>query len=199
MAKHGPATIEEAYNKVRTCDRSGSGSLKLAGLTRALSQYKGSAFKFAQTKGWHVVVSGRLLVEEFFRAPEDVFSVIEASKKVQSHHYMCFFVFSSVWKDLQVTYTLGDRFNANSYHAPIVGSQFTRSLDKAYPDLHDEMVLAFNDQVVLDGDGMNISTFPVPTLTCMIWIRLDCGSRHEPHNKNCEQDSQPDVRRSSCV
>ena len=46
-----------------------------------------------------------------------------------------------------------DQIIDNPYHVGVVRTLFTRSLDTLYADLHDEVVAAFNDQVVLHGNG----------------------------------------------
>ncbi|KAH9915638.1 cytochrome P450 [Amylocystis lapponica] len=113
MLKRGPVILEEAYNL-----------------------YKGTSYKFADIKGWHVVVSGPRLVDELLRTPDDMLSVIDATRQM-----------------LQIDYTLGSNVADNEYHIPLVRSQLTRSLDRIYPQLYEEAVSAITDELPLKGDG----------------------------------------------
>jgi len=113
----------------------------------AYAKYKGSAFKFAEVKGWHVIVTGPGLVNELSKAPDDELSISESLKTF-----------------LQLPYTMGGTLNDNSYHVPVMRAFFTRNLDRIYPSLRDEVVAAFNEHLIQkDDEWMAFAAFSSTT------------------------------------
>lgn len=99
-------------------------------LQKGYDQYKSRVFK-VRTMGKYVVyVSGRPLVEELRKAPEDVLSFNAA-----------------VAEALQTEHTLGSTIVSNHYHVSIIRSQLTRNLGVLFPDIVDEAKAAFGDNV----------------------------------------------------
>ncbi|KZT08277.1 cytochrome P450 [Laetiporus sulphureus 93-53] len=98
-------------------------------------KYKGGIFKYPELAFWRVVVTSPREIEEVCRAPESVLSFAEAAN-------------SSV----QIEYTLGPNVHHNPYHIPLIQSQLTRNIGRVFPEIMDEVVSAFNDEVPIKGD-----------------------------------------------
>ena len=54
---------------------------------------------------------------------------------------------------LQVDYTLGPEVLQNPYHISLIRSRLTRNLDTLYPEIRDEITIAFDDVLDLRGNG----------------------------------------------
>lgn len=93
-------------------------------------KYKNGIFKFAERYQWHIVVSDPRLIAEIIRAPENVLSFNEATAQ-----------------SLQTKYTIGREVFENGYHKSVVRSPLTRNLGVLFPDMHDELVAAFADEI----------------------------------------------------
>ena len=53
---------------------------------------------------------------------------------------------------MQIKYTLGAEFTKNPYHIPLIQGKITRALPQLVPEIHDEVVDAFNELLPLtDG------------------------------------------------
>ena len=50
---------------------------------------------------------------------------------------------------LQIDFTLGEHMRTNPYHIPILRSQLTRALPQLVPEIHEEIVDAFNEFIPL--------------------------------------------------
>ncbi|KAH7906708.1 cytochrome P450 [Hygrophoropsis aurantiaca] len=97
------------------------------------SQYGGKPFKIAALGQWLVVVSEPKLVEELRKAPDEHMSFTEATNDA-----------------LKIEYTLGYEIHHNAYHVPIIRSQLTRNLTALYPEIRDEIVVAFEETLQLN-------------------------------------------------
>lgn len=72
-------------------------------------------------------------------------------------------------QSLQIDYTLSPAVHMNAYHIPIVRSQLTRALPTLFPDLRDEIVCAFRDEIP-ESSGESVPVFllrvPPPARWC---------------------------------
>ncbi|KAF9235151.1 cytochrome P450 [Melanogaster broomeanus] len=91
-------------------------------------KHKAAPFKVASLNRWMVVVSGRQLLEDICKSPDDELSALEATNDI-----------------LNVQYSMGPEIFRNPYHIPIAGSKLTRNLGTLYPDIRDEVVTAFEE------------------------------------------------------
>ena len=56
-------------------------------------------------------------------------------------------------------YTLGKEQVHNTYHITSIRGGLTRSLDRCFPELRDEIEHAFDDVLALKGNGEYLSSF----------------------------------------
>ncbi|KAH9836319.1 cytochrome P450 [Rhodofomes roseus] len=128
-------------------------------LWEGYQKYRNGAFKHRDVDGWHVLVSGPKLVEEMCRAPENVLSLIEASKDA-----------------VQTEWTLGPSLDRVAYHIPIIRNQFTRALTPLFGDMHDEIVRAFDDNIPKAKDWIKVPMLPtMMEVVCRTSNRLFVG------------------------
>ncbi|KAF8833481.1 cytochrome P450 [Paxillus ammoniavirescens] len=103
---------------------------------RTLSErHKGTPFKVADMRRWMVVVSGPQFVEDVRKASDDELSLVEAANE-----------------NLKVKYLFGHDVYHNPYHLPILRSRLIRNLGILYPDIRDEIVMAFEETLDLRGN-----------------------------------------------
>lgn len=87
-------------------------------------------FRVRLLRRWRYVVSGRALVDELRRAPEDVLSFAEATAHI-----------------LQADYTLGDWREGLAIDAALIPAKLTRTLEQTTPSTVDEIRAAFEDEI----------------------------------------------------
>ncbi|KAF8574243.1 cytochrome P450 [Ramaria rubella] len=102
-------------------------------------KYQAGVFRISQIDRWHVIVSGKTLIEELRRAPEDTLSIAAAFDE----NYL-------------VRHLLGPTIGTNPYHLEIIRTQMARNLGNLFPDLHDEVVNAFEDNIPVTGEWTKI-------------------------------------------
>ncbi|KZT08258.1 cytochrome P450 [Laetiporus sulphureus 93-53] len=129
-------------------------------LQEGYTRYKDGIFKHAEFRGWHVIVTGSRLTDELRKASHDELSFEEA-----------------IVDTLAVDYTLGPNIQRNTYHVPIIRSQLTRNLASLFPDLRDEIVAAFEDEIPLKDEGWtNIpANAAITQIVCRTSNRLFVG------------------------
>ncbi|THV06416.1 cytochrome P450 [Dendrothele bispora CBS 962.96] len=104
-------------------------------------RYHGKAFKIRlPDQGWAVIVSGEKMVNEIKRASDDYLSSHEASREL-----------------FQTDYTLTKAANTNWYHFDVVRTTLTQKMDETFPDVRDEMIAAFDDEIPVSEDWV---TYP---------------------------------------
>jgi cytochrome P450 len=103
-------------------------------------KYKGTPFKVANLDRWQVIVSGPQAVEELRQAPDGELSFAAATREI-----------------LAVDYTLGSNIQSDPYHVPIIRNQLTKNLDILVPDILDEIVQAFDDEIHPTADWTKVS------------------------------------------
>ncbi|KAG8219264.1 cytochrome P450 [Butyriboletus roseoflavus] len=104
-------------------------------LQEGYEKHNSAPFKMAELHRWTVILSSREHVEELRRTPEDTLSFTEAKKEA-----------------MQGEHTLGPEIYYNPYHIPIMISQLTRNIGALYPEIRDEITMAFDDVLDLTGN-----------------------------------------------
>jgi len=99
----------------------------------------GTMFKVPQLLQWHVVATEPRVIEDIRKAPDNVLSSIAA-----------------IDEGFQVQYTFGEHISKNPYHIPIIRAQLTRALPQLVPEVHEEVIDAFNDFIPLTNDWTGV-------------------------------------------
>ncbi|KAK7682140.1 hypothetical protein QCA50_014726 [Cerrena zonata] len=93
-------------------------------------KYKGQAFKIPELFRWHVIVTGPKLIEELRKAPDEKLSFDAA-----------------VIEQMSMDWTFGSEVMRNPWHIPLIRSNLTRNLGVLFPDIREELIMAFNDSI----------------------------------------------------
>ncbi|KAF5315413.1 hypothetical protein D9619_007343 [Psilocybe cf. subviscida] len=96
-------------------------------IREGLRKYKGGIFKIADMGEYKVIISGQDLVSDIRRARDDQLSFDEAA--------------------IQLKYTLGAETMEDPFHIPVVRTPLTRALAARFPEIKDEIIAAFNDNI----------------------------------------------------
>ncbi|CCM00485.1 uncharacterized protein FIBRA_02519 [Fibroporia radiculosa] len=99
------------------------------------AKYKGHAFKYAELGNWRVIITGQRQIDELCKAPDTVISFAEAAND-----------------SAQIVYTFAPEVHHDPYHAHLIRTQLTRNLARIFPEMHDELMAAFNDEVRVVGE-----------------------------------------------
>jgi len=105
-------------------------------------QYKGGIFKYAELGAWRIIVTTQRQIEEISKAPDDVLSFAEAAND-----------------SAQIVYTFGPEVHHDAWHVNIIRTQLTRNLAHLFPEMHNELVASFQDEIPAVGDGMLLVDF----------------------------------------
>ena len=123
------------------------------------------------------------MVDELRKAPSDVLSFEDAVNDVHIQFppnvLICYLTVHL--QLIQKPFTLGPEVAKDTHRLHVVLSQLTRNLDVLFPELRDEIVLAFGDLIPVCGNGN--TGFPSPIyalcehiLICMLhrteWTKL---------------------------
>ncbi|EKM61752.1 uncharacterized protein PHACADRAFT_248575 [Phanerochaete carnosa HHB-10118-sp] len=101
-------------------------------IQRGYQQHKGRTFKVAMVDRWLVVLSGKKLVDELQKMPDDTVSAA-TTEVFEIHH-----VFASNW-------------HRDPVHMPILRS-LTRNLALVFEDMFDELRIAFREHIPANSD-----------------------------------------------
>ncbi|KAF9528910.1 cytochrome P450, partial [Crepidotus variabilis] len=99
-------------------------------LGESLSKWPTSLFKVPSIFEWIVIATQPQQIDDIRKAPENVLSNMKA-----------------IDESLQTRYTLGPQISDNPYHIPIIRAQLTRSLPLLVPEIYDELLEAFKDNI----------------------------------------------------
>ncbi|KAJ3543507.1 hypothetical protein NM688_g5847 [Phlebia brevispora] len=105
-------------------------------LQEGYDKYKGGMFKLPMPGRWLVVVTGPKLVDELHKFPDDHVSLLEGIDELIGTKEM-----------------FGHSLHSNPYHVAVVRQQLTRHLGTVFPDIRDEIVAAFGDNIPARSDG----------------------------------------------
>ncbi|KAJ7263036.1 hypothetical protein C8J57DRAFT_1630959 [Mycena rebaudengoi] len=95
-------------------------------------KYPNQVFRIPNLVRWEYFVNGAKLGTEVGIAPEDVLSFHRDA--------------------LQTDCTIGPELSINPYYSDTVRTQFTRNLGRCFPEVHNEIVSAFEDVLALDRE-----------------------------------------------
>ncbi|KAG5715861.1 Ent-kaurene oxidase, partial [Termitomyces sp. T112] len=107
------------------------------------NKYRGAAFKIPDVSKWIVVVSGRQMVDELRKAPDDYINFREAAVEM-----------------IQTLYTMGPEVRYDNYHVEVVKSSLTRSLVERFPDVQNEIAAAFEEYIPATEDWTSVPALP---------------------------------------
>ncbi|KAG9310148.1 cytochrome P450 [Chiua virens] len=123
-------------------------------------KYKSAPFKIADRYRWIVFLGNRQHMEEVRNAPDEVLSFNEGANEA-----------------IKTEYTLGPSIYHNPYHVEAVRSRLTRSLGTLYPEIRDEISVAFEEVLDLrDNEWKRIPALPsIRQIVCRTSNRLFVG------------------------
>ncbi|KAI6043533.1 cytochrome P450 [Pisolithus marmoratus] len=143
------------------------------------NKHKPGVFKVADlTHRWTVVLS-RFHLNDVAKALETELSFTDAINEVRDFvlapfsaeiGFMHVYVVRTVilrfapthwcWKNLQVEYTLTPAVFHDRYHTPVLRSQLARNMGAIYPDIRNELVVAFDEALDLKGNVDQTAELP---------------------------------------
>ncbi|KAJ6524863.1 cytochrome P450 [Mycena vulgaris] len=103
-------------------------------VSRGYYEYRDGVVRIPRLLRWEYIGFGPKRVADVAAASDDVLSLQEAAEEI-----------------LQADYTIGPEFTANPYHQHTVRTALTRNIGRCLPQMHDELVRAFEDEFALDG------------------------------------------------
>lgn len=115
-------------------------------------------FKVAQFSRWIVVVNGPKLVDELRKHPDEL-SFEEGTEEVRSSAYYLVAppVILLCWQFLQLKHTLTRESIDDPYHVEIIREKLMRSLAVVLPNVIDELAVAVQDCIPINGNGTRFS------------------------------------------
>ncbi|KAJ7667675.1 cytochrome P450 [Mycena polygramma] len=119
-------------------------------------QYPEGMFRVPSVDRWNVMATGPVLMDEIANAPESELSFYE-----------------SINEFLQTGYTMGWGIVKDTYHANVVRTSVTRNLGVLFPEVRDEIVVAFDDVIPLQGNEW----LTVPAFDTMMQIVCRTSNR----------------------
>ncbi|KAF7293537.1 Cytochrome P450 [Mycena indigotica] len=106
-----------------------------AAIQVAAKRYYGQLFTFPLFGEWVVLTTTKEHVKDQLNAPESILSMEAATEELlQTHH------------------TVGPLFCSETYHIPAIKTALNLNLANKLPDILDEMLLAFNEELNLSED-----------------------------------------------
>ncbi|KAG5651717.1 hypothetical protein H0H81_007722, partial [Sphagnurus paluster] len=105
--------------------------------------YRGAAFRIPGISKWMVVVSGHKMIEELKKAPDDQVSFLEAAAD-----------------SIQTVHTLGAEVYHDPYHVPVIRSALTRHLVACFPEVQDELAMAFAERLPPNEEWTSMTVLP---------------------------------------
>ncbi|KZO94406.1 cytochrome P450 [Calocera viscosa TUFC12733] len=99
------------------------------------TKFNGKPFQMASFRSWIVYMSQELH-EDFRKARDDTFSFREEVNEVAA-----------------IEYTIGRVASHDPWHYGVVRKQMTQNLGKKFPEIYEEIALAFQDELGLAADG----------------------------------------------
>ncbi|KAJ7140569.1 cytochrome P450 [Mycena crocata] len=129
-------------------------------IQRGYQEYAHDIFRVPFLGRWNFIACGPTLVDDIARAPENVLSFSDATSE-----------------EVQGDMIFGPEIRKNPYHLPAVLSSMTRNLGRRFPDIHDEIVSAFQDVMPVEGTDWKLVSVvsPVTEIVARITSRLFVG------------------------
>jgi hypothetical protein len=97
--------------------------------------------------GWHVIVSGPEMIGDFRQATDEEMSAPEAAEEVYIPLQAVPTCRPISLQLFHTTYTLGREMLSQAYQSRVIGGILTRNIKSHFPEIHEEVVLAFADQI----------------------------------------------------
>lgn len=107
-------------------------------INAGVNKWPSSLFKFPEMLQWMVVATGPRMIEEIRKAPDSALSFKDAA-----HEF------------LQFEYTIGEHIK-DPYHLYVIRKQLTKALPQLVPEMHAEIVDAFNELIPLSNDWTGV-------------------------------------------
>ncbi|KAJ7873317.1 cytochrome P450 [Mycena olivaceomarginata] len=117
-------------------------------------------FRVPNVDRWNVMATGHALMDEIASAPENELSF-----------------YNSINEFLQTGYTMGWGIVKDTYHANVVRTSMTRNLGVLFPEVRDEIVVAFDDVLPIQGkEWLTVPAFDtMMQIVCRTSNRLFVG------------------------
>ncbi|KAJ3785534.1 cytochrome P450 [Lentinula aff. detonsa] len=111
-------------------------------LQEGYEKYPNRIFKIALMDRWVIIATGRMIVQDIMKAPDNELSMIDAAAET-----------------LQVEYTLSKAVVIDPYHVLIVRTPMTRNIATRFAEVRDEIVSAFADHIPPSDDWVKVSAY----------------------------------------
>ncbi|KAJ6516233.1 cytochrome P450 [Mycena sanguinolenta] len=123
-------------------------------------KYPEGLFRVPNVDRWNVMATGRELMDEIASAPESELSF-----------------YQSINEFLQTGYTMGWGIVKDTYHANVVRTSMTRNLGVLFPEVRDEIVVAFDELLPVHGkEWLTVPAFDtMMQIVCRTSNRLFVG------------------------
>ncbi|KAJ7122772.1 cytochrome P450 [Mycena epipterygia] len=129
-------------------------------INEGYKKYPDTMFRVPGVDRWNVMLPGPALMEEVANAPENELSF-----------------YKSINEFLQTGYTMGWGIEKDPYHAGVVRTSMTRNLSTLFPEVRDEIIVAFDDLLPLQGkEWLTVPAFDtMMQIVCRTSNRLFVG------------------------
>ncbi|KAK7058629.1 hypothetical protein VNI00_002265 [Paramarasmius palmivorus] len=117
-------------------------------------KFPGKAFKIALPDRWLVIVTGQRMIQDIRKASDNVLSFSEAAEEV-AHEFIA-------PRSLQMLIyyvnrnTIGKIIRSDPWHFDIVRGTLTKKIASKFPEIHDEMIAAFADELPVSDDWIEV-------------------------------------------
>ncbi|KAK7442539.1 hypothetical protein VKT23_016137 [Stygiomarasmius scandens] len=148
-------------------------------------RYRGRAFKVRTPEQWVVVVTSEDMINDIKKA---------------SDNYLSFDL--AVKDNLQQDYTMGKTTYLHRYHLDLVKTTLTRNISVRFPDVRDEIVAAFTDEIPAQSDWVCYTALStVMTIVSRTTNRLFVGLPlcRDPDYVNLNIEFTVDVFKSAAI
>nr|BAD94562.1 cytochrome P450 [Phanerodontia chrysosporium]BAL05132.1 cytochrome P450 [Phanerodontia chrysosporium] len=136
----GPSFPLLSYKAARAYLRDATGILQ-----RGYDKHKGKPFKVAMPDRWVVVLTGKKLVDELQRLPDDAVSFIKGASDLSGTEHM-----------------FGRQVIDDPFHVPIIRTHLTKNLAPMFSDVFDEVSIAFQELIpACDGEWVPVHAIKV--------------------------------------
>lgn len=112
-------------------------------------------YKIAAPDGWMVILCGRALAEELRSLPDSVMSFSALANQVclNKKTRICLFTRCSARQFLQTEFMVSRRAAEDTYHTDLVRTVLPKKLDSIFPEVQDEIAIAFAELLSSAKDG----------------------------------------------
>ncbi|KAH8105090.1 cytochrome P450 [Cristinia sonorae] len=128
-------------------------------IQQGYEKYKGAAFRIPELFRWHVLVSGKTMVDELRKANDDELNFMDAMNDL-----------------MHMDYTFGPDTHHNPYHISVIRTSLTRNLGVLYRDVRDELVTATREFIPPSDDWVPVRAFEtIMKIVCRTSNRIFVG------------------------